>query len=52
MLCGIPFLTFPIIFDQILNSKLIVEDWKIGWRVKQDVEMDNLVTRMEIAGLV
>ncbi|KAK9998846.1 hypothetical protein SO802_018449 [Lithocarpus litseifolius] len=52
MLCGIPFLTFPIIFDQILNSKLIVEDWKIGWRVKQDVGMDNLVTRVEIAGLV
>ena len=52
MLCGIPFFTFPIIFDQILNSKLIVEDWKIGWRVKQDVGMDNLVTRVEIARLV
>nr|XP_023926673.1 UDP-glycosyltransferase 87A1-like [Quercus suber]XP_023926675.1 UDP-glycosyltransferase 87A1-like [Quercus suber]POE92797.1 udp-glycosyltransferase 87a1 [Quercus suber] len=52
MLCGIPFLTFPIIFDQILNSKLIVEDWKIGWRVKQDMGMDNLVTRVEISRLV
>ncbi|KAM3710569.1 hypothetical protein ACJW31_01G040200 [Castanea mollissima] len=52
MLCGLPFLTFPIIFDQILNSKLIVEDWKTGWRVKQDMGMDNLVIRVEISRLV
>ena len=52
MLCGLPFLTFPIGFDQILNSKLIVEDWKTGWRVKQDMGMDNLVTRVEISSLV
>ncbi|GMY12603.1 UDP-glycosyltransferase 87A1-like [Fagus crenata] len=52
MLCGLPFLTFPIGYDQILNSKLIVEDWKIGWRVKQDVGVDNLVTRGETSGLV
>ncbi len=52
MLCGLPFLTFPIGYDQILNSKFIVEDWKIGWRVKQDVGVDNLVTRGETSGLV
>ena len=52
MLCGLPFLTFPIGYDQILNSKFIVEDWKIGWRVKQDVGVNNLVTRGEISGLV
>ena len=52
MLCGLPFLTFPIIFAQILNSKLIVEDWKTGWRVKQDMGMDNLVTRVEISRIV
>ncbi|KAL4649883.1 hypothetical protein ACB092_01G046400 [Castanea dentata] len=42
MLCGLPFPTFPIIFDQILNR----------WRVKQDIRMDNLVTRVEISRLV
>ncbi|KAM3739986.1 hypothetical protein ACB098_08G064900 [Castanea mollissima] len=52
MFCGIPFLTHPIGFDQIHNSKLIVEDWKIGWRVKKDVGADNLVTGVEIAKLV
>jgi hypothetical protein len=50
--CGVPFLTFPICYDQPLNSKLIVEDWKIGWRVKQEVGADNVVTREEIARLV
>ena len=52
MFCGLPFLTFPIAFDQILNSKLLVEDWKIGWRVKEDVGMDKLVTGVDIAKLV
>lgn len=52
MFYGLPFLTFPIAFDQVFNSKLIVEDWKIGWRMKQNVQVDNLVTRVEIAKLV
>ncbi|XP_059430671.1 UDP-glycosyltransferase 87A1-like [Corylus avellana] len=49
---GVPFLTFPIVMDQTQNSRLIAEDWRIGWRVKQDVEVDKLVTREEIAVLV
>ncbi|KAM3739985.1 hypothetical protein ACB098_08G064800 [Castanea mollissima] len=52
MFYGLPFLTFPIAFDQVFNSKLLVEDWKIGWRMKQNVKDDNLVTRVEIAKLV
>lgn len=50
--CGVPLLTFPIGMEQMQNSKLIVEDWKIGWRVKQDVRGESLVTREEIARLV
>ncbi|XVE58970.1 hypothetical protein DITRI_Ditri05aG0006300 [Diplodiscus trichospermus] len=50
---GIPFLTFPLFADQNLNSKHIVEDWKIGWRVKkQQVGTDELVARDEISILV
>ncbi|KAI4305396.1 hypothetical protein L6164_028766 [Bauhinia variegata] len=49
---GVPFLTFPILMDQPLNSKLIVEDWKIGWRVKREVGMDTLVRREDIAVLL
>ncbi|OMP02400.1 UDP-glucuronosyl/UDP-glucosyltransferase [Corchorus olitorius] len=47
---GIPFLTFPLFADQNLNSKIIVEDWKIGWRV--NFKSENLVTRDEISNLV
>ena len=50
--CGVPFLTFPIVMDQPQNSRLIAEDWRIGWRVKQDVEVDKLVSREEIAVLL
>ncbi|KAL4279101.1 hypothetical protein GQ457_03G043370 [Hibiscus cannabinus] len=51
---GVPMLTFPIFWDQIPNSKQIVEGWKIGWRVKKNKvgEGEQLVTREEIAELV
>ena len=46
---GVPMLTFPIFWDQVPISKHIVEDWKIGWKVKKD---GGVVTRGEISGLV
>jgi hypothetical protein len=45
---GVPFLKFPMAMDQPLISKIIVEDWKIGWRVKKDDKLDTLVTREEM----
>ncbi|KAK1398671.1 UDP-glycosyltransferase 87A2 [Heracleum sosnowskyi] len=52
LFAGVPMLTFPIMFDQIPNSNTIVDDWKIGWRVKRPTAVERLVTRNEIAGLV
>lgn len=49
---GVPLLTLPIMWDQIPNSKRIVEDWKIGLRVKRQLGVETLVTRDEIARLV
>lgn len=48
---GVPFLCFPIAMDQNHNAKLVVEDWKVGWRVRNTDGVD-LVKREEIAGLV
>lgn len=44
---GLPVLTFPLLWDQYTNSKQIVEDWKIGWRLKRDD--GGLVKREEIS---
>ncbi|XP_054793824.1 UDP-glycosyltransferase 87A1-like [Prosopis cineraria] len=49
---GVPFLAFPLIMDQPMNCKLIVEDWKTGWRVKKGVKEGVLVTRDEVAGIL
>ncbi|KAI3526318.1 hypothetical protein L1887_05566 [Cichorium endivia] len=47
---GVPMLTFPIFYDQVPNSKMIVEDWKMGMRVR--TEEGILVTRDEIVKLI
>ncbi|KAK7300881.1 hypothetical protein RJT34_11732 [Clitoria ternatea] len=52
ILCGVPFLTSPITMDQPLDSKYIVEDWKVGWKVNTDVKRDNLIRKDAIAGTV
>jgi len=52
VLAGVPFLTFPIVMDQPLDSKLIVEDWRVGRRVKEDVDVNRLVKKGEILMLL
>jgi hypothetical protein len=50
---GIPMLTFPLFLDQVPNSRQIVEDWKIGWRVKRaEVGSEILVEKEDILELV
>ncbi|EXB78531.1 UDP-glycosyltransferase 87A2 [Morus notabilis] len=49
---GVPMLTFPLFLDQFPNSRQIVEDWKIGWRVERDTGNENLMKREEITKLV
>ncbi len=46
---GIPMLTFPLFLDQVPNSRQIVEDWKIGWKLKRaKVGSDYLVAKEDI----
>lgn len=49
---GVPMLTFPLFLDQDPNSNQIVEDWKIGWKVKIEIGTQNILTREEIADVV
>ncbi|TXG74452.1 hypothetical protein EZV62_003031 [Acer yangbiense] len=48
LFAGVPSLTFPLGMDQMTNSKMIEEDWKIGWRVRKLAEVENLVSREAI----
>ena len=45
---GVPFSVFPIFMDQPLNGKLIVEEWRVRTKVKEDT----LITKDEIANLI
>ncbi|KAK4412438.1 UDP-glycosyltransferase 87A2 [Sesamum alatum] len=47
---GVPMLTFPIFWDQVTNSKMIVDDWKMGLAVRKDDE--SVVTKDEVARIV
>ncbi|GMH02494.1 hypothetical protein Nepgr_004333 [Nepenthes gracilis] len=46
--CGVPVLTFPLVMDQSPNSKLLVEDWQVGWRMKRQMGKEVLVKGEEI----
>ncbi|KAG1338342.1 putative UDP-glycosyltransferase 87A2 [Cocos nucifera] len=46
---GVPMLTFPIFWDQPPDSRLIVDEWKVGLSLKEKVGKDNVVGREEIA---
>ncbi|XP_008788547.2 UDP-glycosyltransferase 87A1-like isoform X1 [Phoenix dactylifera] len=49
MFTGVPMLTFPISWDQPPNSRLIVDEWKVGLSLKEMVRKDEVVGREEIA---
>ncbi|GJN14802.1 hypothetical protein PR202_gb01663 [Eleusine coracana subsp. coracana] len=50
---GVPMLTLPITFDQPVNSRLIVQVWKIGHGLKEKARADGgIISREEIAAAV
>ncbi|KAH9602737.1 hypothetical protein KSS87_022620 [Heliosperma pusillum] len=49
---GVPMLTCPIFWDQVPNSKLIVNDMKIGLRVMKNGVKPEVLSRQQVAELV
>ncbi|XP_062224141.1 UDP-glycosyltransferase 87A2-like [Phragmites australis] len=46
---GVPMLALPIFFDQPIDGRLIVEEWKIGLNLKDCTRKDGLIGREDIA---
>uniref|UniRef100_A0ACD5T930 Uncharacterized protein n=1 Tax=Avena sativa TaxID=4498 RepID=A0ACD5T930_AVESA len=49
---GVPMLTMPIAFDQPINSRLIVEEWKVGYSLKEKSRADGVIGSEDIAETV
>ncbi|TVU34783.1 hypothetical protein EJB05_16634, partial [Eragrostis curvula] len=49
---GVPMLALPITFDQPIDGRLIVEEWKIGLNLKDWTGKDGLIGRDDIARAV
>lgn len=52
--CGLPMLTFPIFWDQVTDSRLVVDEWKVGLSLRGEAagRSDGMVRREEIALVV
>ncbi|KAF0919671.1 hypothetical protein E2562_030922 [Oryza meyeriana var. granulata] len=49
---GVPMLTLPLFFDQAIDGRLIVEEWKIGVKLRDSIDTNRLIRREEIARAV
>ncbi|KAF0893475.1 hypothetical protein E2562_025268 [Oryza meyeriana var. granulata] len=50
---GVPMLTLPIAFDQPIVSQLVVDEWKIGYGLKEKArDEDGVVRREEITAWI
>lgn len=49
---GVPMLALPLFFDQPIDGRLIVEEWKIGLAVRDWASKGGLIGREDIARAV
>lgn len=48
MYSGVPILAYPLHWDQILNGKMVVEDWRVGMKIERRKKTELLIGRGEI----
>jgi UDP:flavonoid glycosyltransferase YjiC (YdhE family) len=52
VIAGVPMLALPLLFDQPIDCRLIVEEWKSGLNLKDWTNEDGLIGREDIARAV
>ncbi|KAH6759716.1 hypothetical protein C2S51_016665 [Perilla frutescens var. frutescens] len=53
VLASVPVLAFPIIVDQLPNTKVIVDDWRVGWRMlEREFNEEDLIKSDRICEIV
>uniref|UniRef100_A0ACD5VL27 Uncharacterized protein n=1 Tax=Avena sativa TaxID=4498 RepID=A0ACD5VL27_AVESA len=49
---GVPMLALPIALDQPINCRLIVDEWMVGYNLKEKIRPDGIIGRVEISEAV
>ncbi|KAF8751312.1 hypothetical protein HU200_012193 [Digitaria exilis] len=49
---GVPVLAFPVGWDQLVNARLVADEWKIGINLREQRREDGIVSRAPISAAV
>jgi UDP:flavonoid glycosyltransferase YjiC (YdhE family) len=49
---GVPLLDFPIVWDQLVNGRLVADEWKIGTNLREQKKEDGTISRSVISAVV
>ncbi|CAO2166744.1 unnamed protein product [Urochloa humidicola] len=49
---GVPVLAFPVAWDQLVNARLVADEWKIGINLREQRREDGVVSRATICAAV
>ncbi|CAN6204223.1 unnamed protein product [Urochloa humidicola] len=49
---GVPVLAFPVAWDQLVNARLVSDEWKIGINLREQRRDDGIVSRATISAAV
>ncbi|CAO2182595.1 unnamed protein product [Urochloa humidicola] len=49
---GVPVLAFPVAWDQLVNARLVADEWKIGINLREQRREDGIVSRATISAAV
>ena len=52
LFAGVPVLAFPVAWDQLVNARLLADEWKVGINLREQRREDGTVSRATISSAV